>query len=95
MPEGAYRLQLDYTGPGCLPDPGEARAAFPDQESFEKFLAGEDFNFGLADVTDAEYNAHHETIVSAIKNLNLDGTVAELPIVPHAFSRDAPLVEGE
>ncbi|MFQ6030895.1 MAG: hypothetical protein ACE5Q6_25800 [Dehalococcoidia bacterium] len=95
LPEHAYRLQVGYTGPGELPDPEEVRAAFLDQESFEKFLAGEDYNYGLADVTDEEYNAHHETIVSAMKDLNFEGQLVELPMVPHGFLREAPLVEEE
>ncbi|MFQ6027586.1 MAG: hypothetical protein ACE5Q6_08845, partial [Dehalococcoidia bacterium] len=57
--------------------------------------AGEEYSYGLADVTDEEYNQRYETIVSAIKDLSLDGQVVELPTVPHAFLRESPLVEGE
>ena len=60
-------------------------ALFQDQESFDKFMAGEDYSYGLADVTDAEFSEHYETIVSAMKDLGLDGRMVELPTVPHAF----------
>ncbi|MFQ6029982.1 MAG: hypothetical protein ACE5Q6_21115, partial [Dehalococcoidia bacterium] len=95
LPAGAYRLQHDYASFFTLPDPEEVQSAFLDQESFDKFLAGEDYSYGLADVTDAEYNAHHETIVNAIKDLGLEGQVAELSSIPHAFLREPPLVDGE
>ena len=75
--------------------PGRGKARFEDQESYGEFLAGEDYSYGLADVTDAEFSEHYETIVSAMKDLGLDGLMVELPTVPHAFLRDAPLVEGQ
>ncbi|MFQ6027185.1 MAG: hypothetical protein ACE5Q6_06815 [Dehalococcoidia bacterium] len=95
LPDDAYRLQHDYSGSLPGPDPEEVQALFPDQESFDKFLAGEDYNYGLADVTDEEYNERYETIMSAIRDLGLEGSVMELPPVPHAFLREAPLVDGE
>ncbi len=77
LPEGAYRLQRYYTGSLSGPDPEEVRALFQDQESFDKFLAGEDFSYGLADVTDAEFSAHYETLVSAMKDLGLDSLTVD------------------
>ena len=95
LPEGAYRLQSNYTGSLTPPDPDEVGALFSDPENLGKFLSGEDYSNGLADVTNAEFSAHYETIVSAMKNLGWDGLMVELPTVPHAFLREAPLVEGE
>ena len=95
LPEGAYRLKLDYSGSSSATDPEEVRAQFPDQESFDQFLAGEDYSNGLADVTDAEFSERFETIVSAMKELGFDGLIVELPSVPHAFLREPPIVEGE
>ncbi len=90
LPEGAYRLQRHYTGSLSGPDPEEVGALFRDQESYDKFLAGEDYSYGLTDVTDAEFSEHYETIVSAMKDLGLDGRMVELPTVPHLFLREAP-----
>ena len=95
LPEGAYRLQLDYTGSVKTPDPEEVKTLFEDEENFDKFLAGEDYSYGLADVSDAEYSKRYETIVSAMKDLGLDGLMVELPTVPQSFLREAPLVEGQ
>ena len=58
-------------------------------------LAGEDYCYGLTDVTNTEFSEHYETIVSAMKNVGLEGLMVELPTVPHAFLREAPLVEGQ
>ena len=93
--EGAYRLQRDCTGSSKPPDPEEVQGLFPDQESFDKFLAEDDYSYCLVDVTDAEYNERYETIVSAMKRLGLDGLMVELPAVPHLFMREAPLVEEQ
>ena len=68
---------------------------FRDAESFQKFLDGNDYSYGLADVPDAEYDAHYEAIVKAIKGVVQPGTVVDLPNVPHAFLREAPLVDGD
>jgi hypothetical protein len=46
-------------------------------------------------VTDVEYDAHYEAIVSAVKNAVREGVVIELPTVPHQLLRDAPLVDGD
>ena len=95
LPDGAYKLQHDYTGSSSAPDPEEVEAMFPDQESFQNFLAGEDYSYGLADVTDAEFDEHHETIVSAMKGLGLDGLMVALTTVPHTFLQEVPLVDGQ
>jgi hypothetical protein len=94
LPDGAYKLQ-DESVSHSGPDMEEVRALFADPAEFEKLLAGEDYSYGLSDVTDTEFNEHYETIVSAMKDLGFDGLIVELPTVPHAFLRDAPLVEGE
>ena len=60
-----------------------------------RFLAGEDFSYGLADVSDAEFCERYETLVYAMKNLGMDGLVMELPPVPHRLLRDGPIVEGQ
>lgn len=95
LPEGAYRLRRYYTGFLTPPDPEKTRARFEDQESFDQFPAGEDCSYDLADVTNAEFSEHYQNIVSAMKDLGLDGLMVELPTVPHAFLREAPLVEGQ
>ncbi len=75
LPEGAYRLRRHYIGSLSGPDPEEVRARFEDQGSYDKFLAEEDYSYGLADVTNAEFSAHYETLVSAMKDL--DGLMVE------------------
>ena len=55
----------------------------------------EDYSYGLADVTDVEYDAHYEAIVDAMKTVTQEGFVVELPTVPHQFLKEAPLVDGE
>ena len=51
LPDGAYRLQHDYAGSASAPDSADVRKLFADQESFDEFLAGENYSYGLADVT--------------------------------------------
>ena len=78
-----------------VPTEDEVRPLFEDAESFQKFLDGEDYSYGLADVPDAEYDAHYEAIVSAIKGVAKQGIVVDMPSVPHQFLQEAPLVNGE
>ena len=60
------------------------------RERFQKFLDGEDYSYGLADVPDAEYDEHYEAIVSAIKGVAKQGIVVDMPSVPHQFLQEAP-----
>ncbi len=57
-----------------------------------------DFTSGLANITDAEYSAHYEQMVTALQALVdsgqvLSGTVARLETVPVSFLRKVPLLE--
>jgi len=96
LPDGAQSMKsetkVSYTE---VPTKDDVRELFRDAESFQKFLDGEDFSYGLADVTDAEYDAHYEAIVSAVKSVTQQGLVVELPTVPHPFLSEAPLVDGD
>ena len=95
LPEGAYKLVVHGLEEENVPLQEEVRAAFQDQADYDKFLTGEDYSYGLADVPDDEFVEHYESIVQAMRGLGLDGLMVELPTVPHAFLRDAPLTEGE
>ena len=96
LPDGAYGMMSGakhlYSK---VPTEDEVRPLFEDAEGFQKFLDGEDYSYGLADVPDAEYDAHYEAIVEAIKGLIPAGLVVDLPTVPHQFLREAPLVDGD
>ena len=96
LPDGAYGLISRASHLyGKVPTQDEVPDMFPGAESFQKFLDGEDYSYGLADVPDAEYDAHYEAIVCAIKAQVEQGIVVELHTVPHAFLREAPLVDGD
>ena len=95
LPEGAYKLVVHGLDDENVELHEEVQAAFDSEADYQKFLAQEDFSYGLADVPDAEFIAHYESIVSAMKGLGLDWQVVEFTTVPHAFLRDVPLVEGE
>ena len=96
LPDGAYGMMSGakhlYSK---VPTEDEARPLFEDAESFQKFLDGEDYSYGLADVPDAEYDEHYEAIVEAIKDVAKQGIVVDMPSVPHQFLQEAPLVNGE
>ena len=96
LPDGAYGMMSGakhlYSK---VPTEDEVRPLFEDAESFQKFLDGEDYSYGLVDVPDAEYDAHYEAIVSAIKGVAKQGIVVDMPSVPHQFLQEAPLVNGE
>ena len=96
LPDGAYGMMSGakhlYSK---MPTEDEVRPLFEDAESFQKFLDGEDYSYGLADVPDAEYDEHYEAIVSAIKGVAKQGIVVDMPSVPHQFLQEAPLVNGE
>ncbi|MFQ6028639.1 MAG: hypothetical protein ACE5Q6_14225 [Dehalococcoidia bacterium] len=96
LPDGAYRLLYSkFTLSGSTPDADEVAALFDNKSSFENFLACDDYSYGLADVTDEEYLAHHKALLKAMKDLDLEGLLAELPTVPHAFLRETPLIDGQ
>ncbi len=96
LPDGAYGLLIGVK-PTYLDVPSEAevKELFETEEDYQKFLAGEDYSYGLADVPDAEYDAHYEAIVSAIKGVIQPGTIVNLPSVPHRFLQEAPLLDGD
>ena len=96
LPDGAYVIRSESKPINLnVPTEAEVRELFQDAGKFQKFLAGEDYSYGLADVTDADYDAHYEAIVSSVKGVVQEGFVVELPNVPHQFLRDAPLVDGD
>ena len=78
-----------------VPTADEVREHFQDAESFQKFLDGADYSYGLADAPDAKYGAHYEAIVEAMKSATQHGTVVNLPTVPNQFLNEAPLVDGD
>ena len=96
LPDGAYGMMSGakhlYSK---VPTEDEVRPLFEDAEGFQKFLDGEDYSYGLADVPDAKYDEHYEAIVSAIKGVAKQGIVVDMPSVPHQFLQEAPLVNGE
>ena len=61
LPDGAYGMMSGakhlYSK---VPTEDEVRPLFEDAESFQKFLDGEDYSYGLADVPDAKYDEHYE-----------------------------------
>ncbi len=82
LPDGAYLLKRSKkTSYMAVPTEDEVRDLFQDAESFQQFLDGEDYSYGLADVPDAEYDAHYAAIVSAIKKL-LEA-LSTLEQIPH------------
>jgi hypothetical protein len=89
LPEGAYSLQEGSTLHSSREvDEEEVRALFRDETQFQRFLAGEDYSYGLADVLDQEFAAKRESVFQAAKALAASGAVqgevgVELPMVPH------------
>ena len=67
LPDGAYGLTSNGKNLySRVPTEAEVKGLFGDGESFQKFLDGDDYSYGPADVPDAEYDAHYEAIVTAI-----------------------------
>ena len=96
LPEGACLMKSGGNATYIeVPTEDEVRDLFEDGESFQKFLDGEDYSYGLADVSDAEYNKHYEAIVHAMKSVAQEGFVVEMPTVPHQFLSEAPLADGK
>ncbi len=95
LPDGAY-LMKSGTKSSYMPVPteDEVQDLFQDAERYQKFQTGEDYSYGLSDVTDAEYDQHYEAVMSAVREVLQPGTVVELPTLPHQFLKDAPLIDG-
>ena len=77
----------------------EVQACFRDKAQFERFRSGEDYSNGLADITDAEFNAHYDRMVTALHSLADSGKVQAgatvyLETVPMPFLREVPLIKG-
>ena len=96
LPEGAYGM-ISGAKPlySKVPTEAEVKGLFETADDYQKFLAGEDYSYGLSDVRDAEYDEHYEAIVRAMKSVAQQGLVVDLPTVPHQFLREAPLVDGD
>jgi hypothetical protein len=101
LPYQAYSLRggsRSDTSSG--PSEEEVRALFADEAELQRFLSGEDYEYGLAGVTDQEFEDKWDAVFQGIKALVAasdveEGMVVELPTVPHALLRDAPLEVGE
>lgn len=96
LPDGAYSMKSETKASYIkVPTEDEIRRLFQDDESYLKFVDGDDYSYGLSDVTDVEYDAHYEAIVEAVKSMGGEGFVVDLPTVPHQFLSEAPLVDGD
>ena len=90
LPDNAYKLRK--AGESISE---ETKESFSDQEACGRFVSGQDYSYGLADVPGSDYEARSESLLQAIKNLGIESYVIELPTLPHAFLREAPLVVRE
>jgi hypothetical protein len=99
LPDEAYSLQEGSRRSAAPASQEEIRESFLEEGEFQRFLAGEDYSYGLADVPDPEFEVRWDSVFHGIKALVAsgavqEGIVVELPAVPHNLLRDAPLVEG-
>ncbi len=100
LPERSYGYRNGKFDPAVDKVNQEAiRASFQDEARFEKFKAGQDYSYGLSDVTDEVFNQHYHRMVSALQQLIDSGEVqagatVHLDTVPMPFLQDAPLLEG-
>ncbi len=100
LPERSYGYRNGKFGPTVDESNQEAvRQCFQNQAQFEKFKAGRDYSYGLADVTDEVFNLHYHRIVSALQQLVDSGEVqagatVNLETVPIPFLQDLPLLDG-
>ena len=83
-----------------VPTQEELRGLFKNEAAFQQWLAGEDYQFGLADVPDNEFLGRCEAAEAAVRAMVGSGQVeqgwvAELETVPVPFLRTVPLIEGE
>jgi len=78
----------------------ELGTLFSDGGGMQRFLDGEDFQSGFADVTDAEYDERWEAVLGAVKDVVKKGGVqagrsVTLDSLPQAFLRKAPLIDNQ
>ena len=101
LPFGAYMLKDRDAHPDWdLPTEEELRTLFQDSVGFDAFQAGDDYNYGLADVSDEEFEARCDGVYQALQKLVESGEVeagkmVSLETVPNAFLQNVPLLEGE
>lgn len=103
LPFSAYYLHpSDYPIPSYIarPTEEEVRKLFADDTTFQEFMAGTDFSYGLADVRDAEFEALYDGVHAEMEAVVESGTVSKgtvlrLETVPVEFLRNVPLVDGE
>ena len=106
--QGAQELPLSASHyvegekrPNITPEnEAEIRACFKEDSQFELFRSGKNYTCDLANITDAEYKAHYDGVVSGIQQLIDSGQVQKgstvfLDTVPIPFLKEAPLVDGE
>lgn len=100
LPEGACKYDDGKWKPAVDADnEKEVRDCFKDDAEFERFKAGEDYSKGLANIKDADYDAHYGRMVRAIHKLVDSGQVQTgasvyLETLPVPFLQAAALVEG-
>lgn len=73
---------------------------FGDVEAFRAYMAGDNYSFGLADVTDEEAMGVRLGVFNELKALTdkgeiKAGSVVCIPSVPVPFLQDVPLIDGE
>jgi hypothetical protein len=104
LPWGAH---IPYVDPASIPPPSlpvpteeEIRALFHDEAAFQAFVEMADYTNGLADVTDAAFDARTEALWGALTGLVKSGEVADgrvlrLGSVLQEFLADVPVLGGE
>ncbi|MCZ7662718.1 MAG: hypothetical protein M5U22_07180 [Thermoleophilia bacterium] len=104
LPFGSYLVFADpATVPPLrfsLPEEDEVRACFAGEAAFTSFTELKDYTYGLADVTDEEFEACLEAVEEALGALVDSGQVAagsvlHLEAVPHGYLHDLAIGEGE
>ena len=73
----------------------DVAGAFPDPKDFNDYLAGDDFNYGLAGIRDAEFEDHCDSLRSMINVLPVDtsvevGFAVHLPLLPFGSPSFSP-----
>jgi len=101
IPDGAFTFEDGKFKPNVTTEnEKEVRDLFKDDIEFERFKAGEDYTKLWATVKDADYTAHYNQMVRAIRQLVDSGDVKAgrsvwLETVPIAFLQLASLIDGE